>query len=324
MNTSRLYSGILRTILGLVLVTSVIFFSQITIVIIHFLENFSPNKSLSVDTGFLIQFIFAIILVFLALFIILTFTSIRKKINESVIYFIDIKKIQETFIDDSIYHKRWLNLLIIFGGIFASIIPLFIYLFSGVPEQEGTLEMAASSLFLFSSLLLLFSFFRLNLENYSNKTAQVIRGSLLVGSVLLFLVFGEEISWGQHFFKWETPEVFQEANFQQETNLHNFFNPVFRYLYPEFGIGLLIFLSLIWFFPNNKPFVHELLFPPPSLFFVTVFLLGTSIIIEHETFEQIFGVFAFLYSLRIAICSNHLAKKPKLRMDNYSIINQKL
>ncbi len=32
---------------------------------------------------------------------------------------------------------------------------------------------------------------------------------------------GEEISWGQHYFGWGTPESWQSVNDQQETNLHN-------------------------------------------------------------------------------------------------------
>jgi hypothetical protein len=36
----------------------------------------------------------------------------------------------------------------------------------------------------------------------------------------LFLA-GEEISWGQNYFGWETPEYFLERNSQEETNLHN-------------------------------------------------------------------------------------------------------
>jgi len=32
---------------------------------------------------------------------------------------------------------------------------------------------------------------------------------------------GEEISWGQHFFGWDTPETIRSLNDQNETNLHN-------------------------------------------------------------------------------------------------------
>ncbi len=37
---------------------------------------------------------------------------------------------------------------------------------------------------------------------------------------------GEEISWGQHFFGWGTPEEWTTVNDQQETNLHNT-SPIF-------------------------------------------------------------------------------------------------
>ncbi len=36
---------------------------------------------------------------------------------------------------------------------------------------------------------------------------------------------GEEISWGQNFLHWQTPDVWQSINKQQETNLHNI-NPL--------------------------------------------------------------------------------------------------
>lgn len=43
------------------------------------------------------------------------------------------------------------------------------------------------------------------------------------GLFLLMLVFlaGEEISWGQHWFGWATPQDFAALNEQGETNLHN-------------------------------------------------------------------------------------------------------
>jgi hypothetical protein len=38
---------------------------------------------------------------------------------------------------------------------------------------------------------------------------------------VLVLAFGEETSWGQHFFEFEVPESIREINEQQEFNLHN-------------------------------------------------------------------------------------------------------
>jgi len=43
--------------------------------------------------------------------------------------------------------------------------------------------------------------------------------SLLGAAAFLFL--GEEISWGQHLFGWNTPDYWREINRQGETNLHN-------------------------------------------------------------------------------------------------------
>ena len=41
-------------------------------------------------------------------------------------------------------------------------------------------------------------------------------------SIIYF--FLEEISWGQHYLKWETFEIFKELNNQGETNIHNISN----------------------------------------------------------------------------------------------------
>lgn len=38
---------------------------------------------------------------------------------------------------------------------------------------------------------------------------------------LMFVSFGEEISWGQRIFGWSTPDRFQDINAQGETNFHN-------------------------------------------------------------------------------------------------------
>ena len=40
-------------------------------------------------------------------------------------------------------------------------------------------------------------------------------------AVLFFIGFGEEISWGQRIFNWETPQIFKTINKQKETNFHN-------------------------------------------------------------------------------------------------------
>lgn len=44
----------------------------------------------------------------------------------------------------------------------------------------------------------------------------------LILALASLYVCGEEISWGQRLFSFETPHFFQQHNLQQETNLHNF------------------------------------------------------------------------------------------------------
>lgn len=44
---------------------------------------------------------------------------------------------------------------------------------------------------------------------------------ITLGALGAFYIAGEEVSWGQHFFYWDTPENWQAINDQQETNLHN-------------------------------------------------------------------------------------------------------
>jgi hypothetical protein len=44
---------------------------------------------------------------------------------------------------------------------------------------------------------------------------------VLVWTLACIYFAGEEISWGQWFFQWQSPEVFQKLNSQKETNLHN-------------------------------------------------------------------------------------------------------
>ena len=47
------------------------------------------------------------------------------------------------------------------------------------------------------------------------------RTALFSLALLFFVASGEELSWGQHIFKFETPEILAEANRQEEVNLHN-------------------------------------------------------------------------------------------------------
>jgi len=52
---------------------------------------------------------------------------------------------------------------------------------------------------------------------------------ILFGTLACFYTAGEEHSWGQHFWGWETPDEWSKINRQHETNLHNV-SPLFNML----------------------------------------------------------------------------------------------
>lgn len=104
---------------------------------------------------------------------------------------------------------------------------------------------------------------------------KVVRGSTLLWLAVLFFalaafyIAGEEHSWGQHFFNWNTPAYWSEINRQQETNLHNtspWFNqrPKLLFDIAMFVGGLLIPLIQLWTGGFKKPLL-ALLTPPLAI-----------------------------------------------------------
>lgn len=59
------------------------------------------------------------------------------------------------------------------------------------------------------------------LYRFMNQLSWALRLWMLLTIASCLYVAGEEVSWGQHFFAWGTPEYWLSMNDQQETNLHN-------------------------------------------------------------------------------------------------------
>lgn len=75
-------------------------------------------------------------------------------------------------------------------------------------------------IFIFLSIIYFFLFIKKN-----NFHLKVFNRLFIYLYILgLFYYFFEEISWGQHFFNWDTPTFFSEINHQNETNFHNISN----------------------------------------------------------------------------------------------------
>ena len=93
------------------------------------------------------------------------------------------------------------------------------YLFLSFWGENGLVENFQSILLFLSIIILLYYFIFL----YSERN-KFINTFLILHIIGLTYYLGEEISWGQHFFNWSTPEFFKLYNHQNETNIHNISN----------------------------------------------------------------------------------------------------
>jgi hypothetical protein len=133
-----------------------------------------------------------------------------------------------------------------------------------LPEGYGILEishflMPLFGLFIAASLLLM-PFVR---------ARPFVFTVALIGALSCLYIAGEEMSWGQHIFNWNTPEYWVIVNRQGETNLHNtyaIFEKTPRSIL-EAGIfvgGLLMPLAAI-FLPWLRACRASLFFPADAL-----------------------------------------------------------
>ena len=135
--------------------------------------------------------------------------------------------------------------------------------------ENGPIENIQSILLLFSILILL------SLIN-KIKFNKIITIFIILKILALIYYLGEEISWGQHFFKWNTPELFNEINNQKETNLHNISN-----LLDQLPRSLVVlwcgFIPIIFYFLkkkiNFKSHLNLIILPKTKLLVVSIIFL---------------------------------------------------
>ena len=73
-----------------------------------------------------------------------------------------------------------------------------------------------------SLILAIYLFFSVRKFFYEND--KFIYYLIIIKIIGLTYFLGEEMSWGQHIFKWESPDFFMNLNNQKEANLHNMSN----------------------------------------------------------------------------------------------------
>jgi hypothetical protein len=87
-------------------------------------------------------------------------------------------------------------------------------------REDGPVEDATALLYFLAGLMALVAFVASGPSRFfrwhTNRNMY-----LLALAAFLLLCAGEEISWGQRAFGWNTPEAFEAINRQHETNIHN-------------------------------------------------------------------------------------------------------
>ncbi|WP_297771518.1 hypothetical protein [uncultured Roseovarius sp.] len=125
-------------------------------------------------------------------------------------------------------------------------------------------------------------------------------------ALLFFFASGEEISWGQRIFGWETTEFFAENNYQGETNLHNLMVGEHRLARTLFGNVLttvlllyLVALPLLWSRVALVRRLSDALFiPVPGPRHAAAALIGSLVIAvldvprKWEVYELVFAILA--------------------------------
>lgn len=167
---------------------------------------------------------------------------------------IDKNKPTITLVDN---YKFPTEILWILGTLFISVIFLFLFIFE--PEvfsisslEDGPTEWG-SALLSFSSCIIFFITF-LKCRNNLN-IPRFTKLSLVLLSLVFFIIAMEEISWCQRVLDFKTTKVFDD-NQQQETNLHNCATEYFETIY-YLGTSLffVVFSFIYLSFPslsNNK------------------------------------------------------------------------
>ena len=155
-------------------------------------------------------------------------------------------------------------------------------------------------------------------------------------SLLFILAFGEEISWGQRIFNWDTPESIAKINYQQETNIHNLdfftfkeetddgllsFLLVFNAgrLFFYFWFTFLVLIPLLDHFSSRfRAFFKRIALPIPSLY-IGVLMIATLVIskiyklltreMDGDFAGSIDEILEANYAVLILLLSLHLKNK---------------
>ncbi len=148
------------------------------------------------------------------------------------------------------YYLNAVFVLVIYGVTYWGAPPWNQWLYK-ISRENGPFEVASALFLLLISLWCAYLIIK-----HLHRFTRLEKLGIVSLCVLAFVGAGEELSWGQHWLKFQPDEFFIEHNLQQEANLHNFINAmVFSTIINVVFYGLFVFLPLGYYlFPTFKPF----------------------------------------------------------------------
>ncbi|WP_371227776.1 hypothetical protein [Roseovarius sp. 2305UL8-3] len=194
-------------------------------------------------------------------------------------------------------------LLIAIGAVLVLTVIIYLvskeYFWSVFAAEDGLVEYGTAIALLVASFILIRN--GLSLRSHGTKLAV---GLTFFYALLFFFGAGEEISWGQRIFGWETPEAMKEINRQDETTLHNLeFGGVAltKHLFgPVLTLTILLYLLVLpLLYPRVavlRRFVDRIALPVPGKRHAAFALLGSLVIAaidvdrKWEVYELVFGL----------------------------------
>lgn len=174
-----------------------------------------------------------------------------------------------------------------------------VYFYESFAAEDGLVEYGTALFLLVASLVLV--------RNATVLWGRTWRGAALLTlfyALLFFAASGEEVSWGQRIFGWESGEFFQENNKQFETNFHNLVVGEVHLAKTIFGSVLTVILLLyLVVLPLLYPRVavirrlaDRLAVPVPGLRHA-IFALAGSLVIAAIDVHRKWEVYELVFSL---------------------------
>ncbi len=165
--------------------------------------------------------------------------------------------------------------------------------------EDGVIEYGTAIALFVASLILV-----KNAMSIKGITPRSAVGLTLFYAFLFFFGAGEEISWGQRIFGWETSEAMKEINRQNETTIHNIeiggvamtkhlFGPILTVTILLYLVVLpVVYMRIDWI----RRVADRLAVPVPGLRHAALALLGSLVIAiidvdrKWEVYECVFGL----------------------------------